>query len=77
VFLIPVIDQAFPVDLGEQVIEVAKQTCITKDNAPVDIDLLIYMKVTDPEKVITQVQNFKQVAVGIVTTTLGAVVGDI
>jgi hypothetical protein len=35
------------------------------------------MKVTDPEKVITQVQNFKQVAVGIVTTTLGAVVGDI
>jgi Membrane protease subunits, stomatin/prohibitin homologs len=44
VFLIPVIDQAFPMDLGEQV-EVAKQTCITKDNAPVDIDLLIYLKV--------------------------------
>jgi regulator of protease activity HflC (stomatin/prohibitin superfamily) len=77
VFLIPVIDQAFPVDLREQVIEVAKQTCITKDNAPVDIDLLIYLKVTDPEKVITQVQNFKQAAVGIATTTLRAVVGDI
>jgi regulator of protease activity HflC (stomatin/prohibitin superfamily) len=77
VFLIPVIDQAFPVDLREQVIDVAKQTCITKDNAPVDIDLLIYLKVTDPEKVITQVQNFKQAAVGIATTTLRAVVGDI
>jgi regulator of protease activity HflC (stomatin/prohibitin superfamily) len=77
VFLIPVIDQAFPVDLREQVIEVAKQTCITKDNAPVDIDLLIYLKVTDPEKVITQLQNFKQAAVGIATTTLRAVVGDI
>jgi len=77
VFLIPVIDQAFPVDLREQVIEVSKQTCITKDNAPVDIDLLIYLKVTDPEKVITQVQNFKQAAVGIATTTLRAVVGDI
>jgi regulator of protease activity HflC (stomatin/prohibitin superfamily) len=77
VFLIPVIDQAFPVDLREQVIDVAKQTCITKDNAPVDIDLLIYLKVTDPEKVITQVQNFRQAAVGIATTTLRAVVGDI
>jgi regulator of protease activity HflC (stomatin/prohibitin superfamily) len=43
----------------------------------VDIDLLIYLKVTDPEKVITQVQNFKQAAVGIATTTLRAVVGDI
>jgi regulator of protease activity HflC (stomatin/prohibitin superfamily) len=77
VFLIPVIDQAFSVDLREQVIDVAKQTCITKDNAPVDIDLLIYLKVTDPEKVITQVQNFRQAAVGIATTTLRAVVGDI
>jgi regulator of protease activity HflC (stomatin/prohibitin superfamily) len=33
--------------------------------------------VTDPEKVITQVQNFKQAALGIATTTLRAVVGDI
>lgn len=77
VFLIPVIDQAVPIDLREQVIEVTKQTCITKDNAPVDIDLLIYLKVVDPEKVVTQVQNFRQAAVGIATTTLRAVVGDI
>jgi regulator of protease activity HflC (stomatin/prohibitin superfamily) len=77
VFLIPAIGQGLPVDLREQVIEVAKRTCITKDNAPVDIDLLIYLKVTDPEKVITQVQNFKQGAAGIATTTLRAVVGDI
>jgi len=77
VFLIPVIDQAVSIDLREQVIDVTKQTCITKDNAPVDIDLLIYLKVVDPEKVVTQVQNFRQAAVGIATTTLRAVVGDI
>ena len=77
VFLIPVIDQAVPIDLREQVIDVTKQTCITKDNAPVDIDLLIYLKVVDPEKAVTQVQNFRQAAVGIATTTLRAVVGDI
>ncbi len=38
---------------------------------------LSILKVTDPEKVITQVQNFKQAAVGIATTTLRAVMEDI
>ncbi|ACB39258.1 SPFH domain-containing protein [Pyrobaculum neutrophilum] len=77
VFLIPVIDRGIPIDLRERVIEVSKQTCITKDNAPVDIDLLIYLKVVEPEKVVTTVENFIAAATGIATTTLRAVVGDI
>jgi len=36
-----VFDQEFPVD-REQVIDIAKRTCITKDNAAVDVELLIY-----------------------------------
>jgi regulator of protease activity HflC (stomatin/prohibitin superfamily) len=63
--------------LGKHVIEVARQTCIAKDNAPVGVDLLIYLKATDPEKVTTQVQNYKQGAVSAAATTLGAVVADI
>ena len=43
VLLIPFIDRGIRVDLREQYIEVTRQTCITKDNAPVDIDLLIYL----------------------------------
>ncbi|MCI4409073.1 MAG: SPFH/Band 7/PHB domain protein [Thermofilum sp.] len=77
VFLVPFIDQGITVDLREQYIEVTKQTCITKDNAPVDIDFLIYFKVMDPKRSVIEVSDFRGAAVGIATTTLRAVVGDI
>lgn len=77
VFLIPIIDQGIKVDLRERYIEVERQTCITKDNAPVDIDFLVYFKVFDPEKTVISVSNFEGAATGIATTTLRAVVGDL
>ena len=42
VFLIPLVDQPVWVDLRELFLEIPKQTCITKDNAPIDIDFLIF-----------------------------------
>jgi len=77
VFLIPFVDRPVIVDLRERYLEVAKQTCITKDNAPVDIDFLIYYKVIDPLMSTLQVRNFEGAAVGMATTILRAVVGDI
>lgn len=77
VIIWPIIDKAMVVDLREQFIEVTHQTCITKDNAPVDIDFLIYYKVIDPMKSVVEVANFEGAAVGLATTTLRAVVGDI
>lgn len=77
VFLIPFIDKGVIVDLREQYIEVERQTCITKDNAPVDIDFLIYFKVLDPFKSVLEVRDFRGAAIGLATTTLRAVVGDI
>ncbi len=77
VFLIPFIDRPVKVDLREQYIEVSKQTCITRDNAPVDIDFLIYFKVIEPLQSVLNVQDFRGAATGIATTTLRAVVGDI
>ncbi len=76
-FLIPIIDRGVVVDLREFVIDIPPQTCITKDNAPVDIDLLIYMKIFDPIKAVTAVQNYVSAATGIAVTTLRAVVGDL
>ena len=49
VFLIPVVDKAIWVDLREFFLEIPSQTCITKDNAPINIDFLIYFKVLNPE----------------------------
>jgi len=77
IFLIPVVDVAIRVDLREQYLEVPRQTCITKDNAPISIDFLVYWKVTDPVQSVVQVQDFGGATRGIATTTLRAVVGDI
>lgn len=77
VFLIPFIDQAQMVDLREQFFEVPHQTSITKDNAPISIDFLIYWKVVDPMLSVLQVGNFAAASLGIATTTLRAVIGDI
>ena len=77
VFLIPVVYKAVWVDLREFFLEIPSQTCITKDNAPINIDFLIYFKVFDPELSVIQVADFAGAARGIATTTLRAVVGDI
>ncbi|HDI75126.1 MAG TPA: SPFH/Band 7/PHB domain protein [Thermoprotei archaeon] len=77
IFLVPFIDRGIVVDLREQYIEVTRQTCITKDNAPVDIDFLIYFRVVDPRRSVLEVSDFRGAAIGIATTTLRAVVGDI
>uniref|UniRef100_A0A7C5TG10 SPFH/Band 7/PHB domain protein n=1 Tax=Ignisphaera aggregans TaxID=334771 RepID=A0A7C5TG10_9CREN len=76
VFLIPIIDRGVDIDLREFVLDIPPQTCITKDNAPVDVDLLIYLKIFDPSLVVTSVQNYVAAATGMAVTTLRAVVGD-
>jgi regulator of protease activity HflC (stomatin/prohibitin superfamily) len=77
VFIIPLINRVNKIDLRERYLEVPHQTCITKDNAPTDIDFLIYYKVIEATQSVVQVQNFEGASIGIATTTLRAVVGDI
>lgn len=76
VFLVPIIDRGVEVDLREFVLDIPPQTCITKDNAPVDVDLLVYMKIFDPNLAVTAVQNYVAAATGIAVTTLRAIIGD-
>ena len=77
VFIFPFVNRLTKIDLRERYLEVPHQTAITKDNAPVDIDFLIYYKVVDASQSVVQVQNFVGASVGLATTTLRAVVGDI
>ncbi len=76
-FLIPLIDRPVKVDVREQFIEVPSQTTITKDNAPINVDFLIYWRISDPLKSVVNVVNFPGALQGVATTTLRAVIGDI
>jgi len=77
VWLVPFVHQAITVDLREEVFEVDPQTCITKDNAPVTVDMLVFMRVVNAEDSVINVQSYRAAARGMAITTLRAVVGDL
>ncbi|MCU1495793.1 MAG: band 7 protein [Acidimicrobiaceae bacterium] len=72
----PVTDRTSLVDLREQFLEIPHQTAITKDNAPISIDFIIFYKVVDPQMSVITVQNFAGAALNVASTTLRSVVGD-
>ena len=75
--LIPPMDRGALVDLREQFIEVPRQTAITKDNAPLGVDFLIYWKIVDPLMSQVNVANFAGALQGVAATSLRSVIGDI
>ena len=76
-FLVPLVDRPVKVDMREQFIEVPSQTTITKDNAPINVDFLIYWRIADALRSVVNVNNFPGALQGVATTTLRAVLGDI
>ena len=79
VWAIPIVHQIRLVDTRTEVVDIPRQTNITKDNASIDIDFLVYMRVdiNSAEMAVMEVENYRQAVTGLATTTLRAVVGDI
>lgn len=76
-FIIPVLEKAFKVDLREKFLDIPAQTAITKDNASILIDFLVYYRITDPMLSVLKVDHVERASANIATTTLRAVIGDI
>lgn len=76
VIINPVTDRTTLIDLREAFLEIPRQTAITRDNAPISIDFIIFYKVADPAMTVLTVQNFAGAAENVAATTLRAVVGD-
>ena len=76
-FLIPVVDRPGKVDLRETLAEVPSKTTITQDNAPISVDFLVYWRIADPLKSVLAPQRLDDMLLGVASTTLRAVIGDI
>src|SRR5687768_14307663 len=61
--IIPGFQRAIAVDMRELFIDIPSQTAITKDNAPLAIDFLVYMRITDPRKAVLDVVDARSAAV--------------
>ena len=75
-FIIPFIETMIKVDIREQVIDVPPQEVITKDNAAVTVDAVIYFEITDPFKVVYNVKRFEVAALKLAQTNLRNVIGE-
>ena len=77
--LIPIMHAGRKLDLRTEVMDIPRQRNITKDNAAIDIDFLVYLRVLEEfsERAILSVENYRAAVIGLATTTLRAVVGDI
>src|SRR5690349_22655650 len=65
------------IDLREQVLNFPSQPVITKDNVTIDIDAVLYYRVTDPHKATYSIQHLPYALEKPTRTTLRNIVGDI
>ena len=76
--LIPFIDTvAYRRSLKEEVLDVPKQTCITKDNVSVDIDGILYLQVINPEKSAYGISNYMIGSIQLAQTALRSTIGKL
>lgn len=75
-FIIPIFEKAYIVDLRTQVLDVPVQETITRDNVPVRVNAVVYFRVVDPVKAVTQVKNYIMATSQISQTTLRSVIGQ-
>jgi len=76
VFIIPIIDSIIKLDLRTRVIDVPKQRVITEDNVTVDVDAVVYFRITDPEKAVIEVQRYEVATSLLAQTTLRDILGQ-
>lgn len=75
-FLMPFFDKvSYKHTLKEVAIDVASQSCITKDNIAVEVDGVLYLQVIDPQKASYGIDNYGFAAIQIAQTTMRSVIG--
>ncbi|MCS7299258.1 MAG: SPFH domain-containing protein [Spirochaetia bacterium] len=76
--IMPVFDQiSYKINVMEQVLDLPKQTIITKDNATVEVDAVVFYKVIDPKKAAYGVTNLNRAIEQLTMTNLRSIMGKL
>ena len=78
IYLVPLIDRA-PLKISTRLdtIQFRTESTLTKDNVPVNVDSVLYMKPVDLEKAVLAVENYYQATQLASQTTLREVIGKV
>ncbi|MEM0088873.1 MAG: slipin family protein [Archaeoglobaceae archaeon] len=75
-FIIPLLDSMVKVDLRTVTYDVPAQEVVTKDNVTVKVNAVVYYRVVDPAKAVTEVYNYMYATAQIAQTTLRSIIGQ-
>ena len=76
VLLVPIVDKMVRVTLRVVTMDVAPQDVITKDNVSVKVNAVVYFRVMNPARAITEVEDYLYATTQLAQTTLRSVVGQ-
>jgi regulator of protease activity HflC (stomatin/prohibitin superfamily) len=77
-FVIPYVDRVgHKMNVQEQVVDIPEQTVITRDNASVSVDGIIYYRIMEPEKAAYQVTFLTVALTTLATTNIRSVIGEL
>ncbi|MEM4536058.1 MAG: slipin family protein [Nitrososphaerota archaeon] len=77
VVILPIIDRRRVIDLRLLTMDVPKQRIITKDNVTVDVDAVVYFRVSDPIAAAVKVKDYVMASSLLAQTTLRDVIGQV
>jgi regulator of protease activity HflC (stomatin/prohibitin superfamily) len=76
IFIIPILERQIRVDLRTVTLEIPAQDVITKDNVTVKVSAVLYFRVLDPSKAVTEVRDYLFATLQLSQTTLRSVGGQ-
>ena len=77
-FLVPFIDKmSYIIDLRERVVDFPPQPVITKDNVTMQIDTVVYYRITDPVRYTFEIANPITAIENLTATTLRNIIGEL
>jgi regulator of protease activity HflC (stomatin/prohibitin superfamily) len=76
IFVIPIIERAVRIDLRVVTLDIAPQDVITRDNVSIKVSAVLYFRVLDPSRAVTEVANYLFATTQLAQTTLRSVGGQ-
>ena len=74
--IIPLFEVMVKIDLRVSVFDVTPQEVITRDNVTAKVNAVVYYRVLDPEKAVTEVEQYQYATAQIALTTIRGVIGQ-
>ena len=75
-FKVPIIDTVTKVDMRTQTVDLKGQSAITKDNISLGVDAVVFMTIEDPEKLITQIVDYRDAVSKYAQTAIRNIIGQ-